>query len=63
MTGRLLENPQRFGKPLLGRFAGVHTAGCRTTGTGTASTKTAAPSWWSTSALIRTRTDRSSKIP
>jgi len=26
MTGRLLENPQRFGKPLLGRFAGLHAA-------------------------------------
>ena len=26
MTGRLLENPQRIGKPLLGRFAGLHAA-------------------------------------
>lgn len=26
MTGRLLENPHRIGKPLLGRFAGLHAA-------------------------------------
>lgn len=26
MTGRLLENPQRIGKPLVGRFVGLHTA-------------------------------------
>lgn len=26
ISGRLLENPQRIGKPLLGRFAGLHAA-------------------------------------
>jgi addiction module RelE/StbE family toxin len=26
MTGRLLENPQRIGKPLSGRFAGLYAA-------------------------------------
>lgn len=29
MTGRLLENPQRIGKPLVGRFAGLHAARVR----------------------------------
>lgn len=29
MTGRLLDNPRRSGKPLLGRFAGLHAARVR----------------------------------
>lgn len=29
MTGRLLDNPQRIGKPLVGRFAGLYPARVR----------------------------------
>ena len=29
MTGRLLDNPQRLGKPLLGRFTGLYAARVR----------------------------------
>lgn len=29
MTGRLLDNPQRIGKPLVGRFAGLYAARVR----------------------------------
>ena len=62
MTGRLMENPHRIGKPLTGRFAGLHAARVQDYGSGIASTRTAAPSWSFMSALVRTRTARSNKI-
>jgi len=45
MTGQLLDNPQRIGKPLVGRFAGLYAARCGTTGSGTASKRAPGPSW------------------